>query len=68
MKCATEKPLIWCRSLYISMQLANIAILDCMFVTYNDKHIMLTVQADHHSTSVRFHFHVVPKPLCKMMR
>ena len=47
------------------MKLANNAMLGCMFVTYTDicKHIMFTVQADHHSTSGRFHFHVRPKPL-----
>ena len=48
------------------MKLANNAMLGCMFVTYTDlcKHIMFTVQAGHHGTSVRFHFHVRPKPLC----
>ena len=60
MKCATKKQPIWCRILYISMKLANNAMLGCMFVTYTDicKHIMFTVQADHHGTSVRFHFHI----------
>ena len=64
MKCATKK-LIWCHSLYISMKLANNAILGCMFVTYTNifKHIMFTVQSDHHGTSIRFHFHVCLKPL-----
>ena len=61
-----KKPLIWCRSLYNIMKLANIAMLGCMFVTYTDicKHIMFTVQANHHGISVRFHFYVRPKPLC----
>ena len=45
MKWVTKKPLTWCRSLYITMKLANIAMLGCMFVTYTDicKHIMFTV-------------------------
>ena len=66
MKWVTKKTLIWCRSLYISMKLANNAMLGCMFVTYTDicKHIMFTVRADHHGTSTRFHFHVGLKPLC----
>ena len=40
-----KKQLIWCRSFYISMKLANNRMLDCMFVTYTDicKHIMFTV-------------------------
>ena len=65
MKCARKKQLILCRSLYISMKLANNAMLGCMFVTYTDicKHIMITVQSDHHGTSIRFHFHVRLRPL-----
>ena len=49
------------------MKLANNAMLGCMFVTYIDKckHIMFTVQSDHHGTSIRFQFHVRLKPLCK---
>ena len=40
--------------------------LGCMFVTCIDicKHIIFTVQSDHHGTSIRFHFHVRLKPLC----
>ena len=47
------------------MHNANNAMLGCMFVTYTDicKDIMFTVQADHHGTSIRFHFHVHLKPL-----
>ena len=61
-----HKKTLWFRSLYIIMKLANNTMLGCMFVTYTDicKHIMFPVQADHHGTSVRFHFHVRPKPLC----
>ena len=42
--------------------------LGCMFVTCIDicKHIIFTVQSDHHGTSIRFHFHVRLKPLCNM--
>ena len=69
MKCTTKKPRIWCRSLYISMQLANNTMLGCIFVTYTDicKHMMFTVQADLHGTSTRFHFHVCLKPLCRRL-
>ena len=28
------------------------------------KHSMFTMQADHHGTSIRSHFHVCLKPLC----
>ena len=65
MKCATKNTLIWCHGLYITMKVANNAMLGCMFVTCTDKckHIMFTVQADHHGTSTRFHFHERLKPL-----
>ena len=38
------------------LKLANNTMHGCIFVTYNDicKHIMFTVQADHHGTSTRF--------------
>ena len=55
-----KKTLIWCRSLYISVKLANNTMHGCAFVTYiyTFKHIMFTVQADHQGTSTTFHFHV----------
>ena len=48
------------------MKLANNAMLGCMFVNDTNicKHIMFTVQASHHGTSIGFHFHVRLKPLC----
>ena len=61
-----KKTLIWCRSIYNSIKLANNATHGFIFVTYNDicKQIMFTVRPDHHSTSTRFHFHIGLKPLC----
>ena len=47
MKCATQKKLIWCPSLYISMKLANSAMFGCMFVIYTD--ILTFVKCPHTS-------------------
>ena len=65
MTCATKKTLKWCRSLYISMKLANNAMHDCIFDIC--KTIMFTVRADHHGTSTRFNFHIRLKHLCSIV-
>ena len=62
LKCVTKQQQIWCCSLYINIKLANNAIFGCMY-TDICKHIMFTVRADHHGTSIIFHFHVCLKAL-----
>ena len=48
------------------MELANNAIIKCIFVTYNGLcyQIMFAMIADHHSTNVRFNFYVGVKHIC----
>ena len=70
MKCTITKLLIWGPSPYISMELANNAINEYIFVTYIGAcyQIMLAMRADHHGTNVRFQFHVCLKQLCNYMQ
>ena len=66
MKCTITNWLNWCHSPYISMDMANNTIHECIIVTSIGLcyQIMFAMRADHHGTNVRYQFHVCLIQLC----